>query len=226
MKIFTYIKDNSTRIPRKNFKKIGGLPLWKHLLYEFSNYEIFIDTDSKEIIKECLKDGKLKNCHAYLREKKMIAMEEDINNNLSPVLLMTENFLDKFVNDENEIIIVMHVTSPFLKKETLQDALKFLKQDYEFIHSVSTMQDFAWLGENYLPINFNPSVVQRTQDLKKIYFSNGAFFIFTKKNFKKYKNRLGKKNYFYNLTKVESIEIDNFKDLEFAKIVYKGLRND
>jgi CMP-N-acetylneuraminic acid synthetase len=66
-------------------------------------------------------------------------------------------------------------------------------------------------------------VVQRTQDLDPIIFSNGAFFIFTKKVFLQYQNRLGKNNYFYNLSILESIEIDTEEQLELCKIIMKGL---
>ena len=34
MKLFTYIKNNSSRIPKKNFQVLGGLELWKHLIFE------------------------------------------------------------------------------------------------------------------------------------------------------------------------------------------------
>ena len=142
---------------------------------------------------------------------------------LSPALLMVENFLDKYVKDPDEKIVITHVTSPFLKKESIETALKYFDLGYEFVHSVHSIQDFAWFGEKFEPLNFNPKVVQRTQDVEKVHFSNGAFFIFDKKNFKKYGNRLGDKNFYYGLNNIESIEIDTMEDLELAKIVYKGM---
>jgi CMP-N-acetylneuraminic acid synthetase len=226
MKVFTYIKDNSLRVPKKNFKLLGKLPLWKHLIYELSDsYEVFIDTDSDEVVRECNLDSKLSNVTAYLRDKKFIDMEEDAFNKLSPALLMVENFLEKYVDDENEIIVLTHVTSPFLTCKTIKKAISFLTADIETVHSVTCKQDFAWLSSFEKPINFNPSVVQRTQDLDKIFFSNGAFFIFKKKTFMKYKNRLGKNNFLYELDHIEGIEIDNFNDLEFAKLIHESKIN-
>ena len=96
---------------------------------------------------------------------------------------------------------------------------------YDSVHSVTSKQDFAWLESFERPINFNPNVVQRTQDLEKIYFSNGAFFIFTKKTFMENKNRFGKNNFLYEIDNIEGLEIDTVKDLEFAKVVFKGVEN-
>ena len=61
--------------------------------------------------------------------------------------------------------------------------------------------------------------MQKTQDLEPIIMGNGAFFIFTKKMFKKFKNRTGEKPYFYPLAFPECIEIDNKEDFELAKAV-------
>ena len=73
------------------------------------------------------------------------------------------------------------------------------------------------------PINFNPAVIQKTQNLNPIVMSKGAFFIFRKKTFKKVNNRVGKTPYYYPLSNIEGIDIDNHDGLELAKIIYKGL---
>ena len=226
MKIFTYIKNDSSRIKRKNFVSLGNIPLWKHLVYELSDLcEFFIDTDSFDVINECKKDFKLKNTKAYLRNQIFIDMENDPENKISPALLMTENFLKTYVLDDDEIVILTHITSPFLKKETVVKAVKMLNNGFDVIHSVTSKQDFAWLSTFNNPINFNPKVVQRTQDLEKVYFSNGGFFIFTKKTFIENNHRFGKNTFLYEINDIEGIEIDNLKDLDLASIVYRGIKN-
>ena len=47
--------------------------------------------------------------------------------------------------------------------------------------------------------------------------SNGAFFIFKKKTFIKYKNRIGQNPFYYELNLPESIEIDTKEDLYLAR---------
>ena len=78
VKVFTYIKNDSTRVHRKNFINLGGLPLWKHLIYRLSkSYDVFIDTDSEEVIKDCNEDQNLQKVVAYTRKKEFIDMDRD-----------------------------------------------------------------------------------------------------------------------------------------------------
>jgi CMP-N-acetylneuraminic acid synthetase len=219
MKVFTYIKDHSNRVYEKNFRKIGHLELWKHLIYELKGFDVFIDTDSNRVINDC---ASLSYVTAYRRDKKFIDIENDPKNKISPALLMVDNFLNLYVTDENEPIVVTHVTSPFLKKETINKAVSYL-DNYNFVHSIHSIQDFAWISNNFNPLNFDPNIVQRTQDVEKIHFSSGAFFIFTKKTFKKYNTRLGPNTFYFNLNHLEAIEIDTDEDLEFARTIYKGM---
>ena len=61
--------------------------------------------------------------------------------------------------------------------------LKKLK-NYEFVHSVTSHKEFAWIKtkNKAKKINFGKTV-KKTQSLDPILFSNGAFFIFKKKTF-------------------------------------------
>jgi len=217
MKFFIIIKKKSQRIKKKNFVKLGGIELWRHLILELKGKKVFVDTDSKKVISDCKR--KFPWVVAYPRKKIFIDFEE--KKNISPVLLMIDNFLNNFVKDKNEIVVCTHVTSPFLKLKTIKKAIQKLKK-HDSVTSVTKHQEFSWMlkgGRNkkILPINFNPKVVSKTQNLKPVYMSNGSFFIFKKKTFKKYNNRIGKKPFYYELKFPESIEIDNKEDLNLAR---------
>ena len=73
MIFFIIIKHNSERIRNKNFKKIGKHQLWQHLILKLKGKKVFIDTDSKTILKKCKKDYPWVT--AYSREKKFINLE-------------------------------------------------------------------------------------------------------------------------------------------------------
>ena len=103
----------------------------------------------------------------------------------SPTPLMIKNFLNNYTEKKNEIIITSHVTSPFVKISTINDALKKMKT-YDSVSSVQKIQNFFYLElskSKYNPINFNDKVIQKTQTLKKIIHLNGAFFIIKKNIF-------------------------------------------
>ena len=52
MKIFTIIKEDSKRIPNKNFVDVNGHPLWWHLLSELEGLDVTVNTDSQKFIKQ------------------------------------------------------------------------------------------------------------------------------------------------------------------------------
>ena len=215
MKFFVIIKEKSERLRDKNFLDLGGKPLYKHLLDELNGQDVFVDTDSEKILLDLKNSGI--NC--YKRKQEFVNLENNNNFKVSPVLLMIENFLDNYVDDENEIIVTPHVTSPFIKLDTIIDASKKLNEGYDSVQACTEHQEFTYF--NGRPVNFNPNVVQKTQDLEPVVMGNGAFFIFTKKTFKENNNRVGKNPYFYSITFPESVEIDNGEDWKLAERVYE-----
>ena len=151
-----------------------------HLCDTLKNEKVYIDTDSEKVISDCKK--KYKKFTVYKREQKFIDLENKKNSNISPVLLMYKNFLQKYVKNQNEIIIASHVTSPFIKLSTFKKAVKYLNK-FEFVHSVTKHKEFTWMEikNKYKEINFDPKKVTKTQSLKPIIFSNGAFLFLKRK---------------------------------------------
>ena len=125
--------------------------------------------------------------------------------------------------DSSEIVVLTHVTSPFLKKQTILDAVDVLQSNKKAksIHSVQQVQDFVWLkkGNEAIPINFCTDRVQRTQDLSPMLISKGAFFIARAKDILGQRSRLPEPVLFFPLDHLQALEIDNFGDLEFARIL-------
>ena len=223
MKIFTILKDESKRIPNKNFIELNGYPLWWHLLSELDGLDVTVNTDSQKFIKE-LQKSNLKSIKVIERDQKHIDWENDETIDSSPVEDMLFDFCETI--DKSEIVVLTHITSPFLKKETVFDAINMLQNHHnaKSIHSVSVIQDFAWLkkGNEVRHINFFTNRVQRTQDLPPILVSKGAFFIAKASDISRQRKRLPQPLIFFPLNHTQAIEIDNFEDLEFAKSL-KGL---
>ena len=89
MKIFIPIKHNSQRVPRKNFRELNGNPLYKHTLYKLSDYEVYVDTDSEEIILDIESDEKLDNVIVYDRSKDLIGDDVSVCN-------LIKRFIEKY----------------------------------------------------------------------------------------------------------------------------------
>ena len=224
MKIFTIIKEESKRVPNKNFKKINGYPLWWHLLSELDGLDVTVNTDSKKFIKQ-LQEKKLKSIKVVKRKQKHIDWENDENIDSSPVEDMLFDFCETL--HKSEIVVLTHITSPFLKKETIFSAIEMLENNpnVKSIHSVQQIHDFVWVKKDNetSPVNFFTNRVQRTQDLPPILVSKGAFFIAKARDILAQKKRLPEPLTFFPLNHIESVEIDNFDDLEFANILGVGL---
>lgn len=220
MKIFTIIKEKSERVSDKNFVEVNKYPLWWHLLSELEGLDVTVNTDSPKFIKQ-LHSSNLKSIKVIKRLKRHIDWENNPNIDSSPV----EDMLFEFCKtiERSEIVVLTHVTSPFLKKETILNAIDVLQKDHKSksIHSVQKIQDFVWLKRTTeaIPINFSTDRVQRTQDLSPILVSKGAFFIAKAGDILDQQNRLPEPVLFYPLDHMQAVEIDNFEDLEFAKIL-------
>ena len=88
--------------------------------------------------------------------------------------------------------------------------------------SVVSSKFFIWQNKNnkneIFSKNYNYKKRPRSQDIRnKEYIENGSFYIFYKKNFLKYKNRLHGKITFYKMPKISLIEIDDNEDLKLVK---------
>ena len=223
MKIFTIVKEISRRVPDKNFIDLDGHPLWWHLLTELDGLDVTVNTDSIKFLGQ-LRNSNLKSVKIIERDQKHVDWENNESIDSSPVEDMLFDFCQKL--DRSEMVVLTHITSPFLKKETIFDAVKKLKNNFEAksIHSVLQIQDFVWIKKNTLasPINFKTDRVQRTQDLPQILVSKGAFFIARAGDILDQKKRLPEPLMFFPLNHIESVEIDNYEDLKFARIIRGG----
>ena len=132
-------------------------------------------------------------------------------------------FFHKALRNKSETVILTHVTSPFLKKETIFDAVNMLNNNKKSksIHSIKTIQDFVWIkkGSEVSAVNFSNDKVQRTQDISPIFVSKGAFFIAKAGDILDQRKRLPQPVLFFPLDHIQSIEIDNLEDLEFGRLL-------
>jgi len=220
MKIFFIIKEKSQRVKDKNFIKLDGLPLYKYVLKKFRHFKVFVDTDSEKIIRDCEKDKELKHVFCYKREKKFINLEKSKYQSPTPLLL--KNFIENFAH-KDKIVISSHITSPFIKVKTLKKAIKKMNQ-FDSVASCTEIQNFSYLKyeKKFSPINFNPRIIQKTQNLKKIIHLHGAFFIFKREIFlNNGLQRITKNNFFYDVKFPENLDLDNYEDFVMARQIIK-----
>ena len=225
MKLFTIIKHNSSRIEGKNFRNVySDSPLWKWVVNRLANdkYELFVNTDSEEVLNEI---GDIPNVYGIPRSKKHIDWEKNASSVGSPVEDMLMNFCEDDTIHPSEVICLFHVTSPFIDLETIEKASEYLNKGYDSVQSVKRLQNFSFVveDEKIIPINYDESIIQKTQDLTPVFASLGAFFISTKEKFLEERRRIPGKVFNYELDSIKSIEIDYMDDLQLTRCVASSM---
>lgn len=216
MVIFIPIKEQSQRVPNKNFRTLGGSPLYERCLLKFKNYKIFVDTDSDALIDSINNNPLLSHVTAYSRS-------ENLKGHDVSVCDLIENFIMNF-KLSHETICQLHVTSPFLTELTVSKAIILMKDGYDSVVACNLYQNRLWRKEQYgyCPINHNPCKLEQTQDLPVYYEENSLFYIFNSDNFLKTKLRIGTNPHFYPCSFPENLDIDNEDDWSLCDTLVEG----
>lgn len=211
-------RGGSKRIKNKNILKINSEPLINLVLKNIVKSKIIdrivVFTNSKNIKKTVFKLKKNNKIFVNNRSKKS---ERDAAS--------TESLLNEINHScEFDIAIMIQITNPFINYKIVDKALKrFIRLRYDSMLSVVPMKSFIWekKGKVLKPKNYKISKRPRSQEIDEYFLENGSFYIYKKKNYLKYRNRLGGKIGFFAMNKESIFEIDEFSDLEIIKRLIK-----
>ena len=121
---------------------------------------------------------------------------------------------------DGEHFIQTHSTNPLLKAKTIDKAIEQYFTDinkYDSFFSVTKVQA-RFYDKDRNPVNHNPKELIRTQDLDPFFEENSNFYIFSKSSFKHANNeRVGINPNYYEMEKIEAIDIDNEDDFIIAE---------
>lgn len=207
--MFVPIKLNNERLPNKNILPLNNIPMCKYLFKTIKDIDII---DEKYVY---CSQSKIKE---YMPSEIKLKLRSD---KLDSFKTKGLEIIDSFVNEvDADIYVLAHVTQPFIKKESIIEAIEKVKSgDYDSSFSAKELRQYCWYKNN--PVNYNPDDIVRTQDLEPIYVETGAFYIFTKDVFKKKGNRIGNKPYIKIVDDIEAIDIDTKADYDFANYIAK-----
>ena len=206
------MKEHSERVPNKNIRDFCGKPLYHHILtsLEACPYisQIYIDTDSSFIANEAPKhfDVQIIDRPLELRSD-FTTTNEIINYDLS--------------NIEAEYFIQTHSTNPLLRSETITRAIEMFLHNLpncDSLFSVTRLQTRLWNAKGR-PINHDPCILLRTQDLQPIYEENSNLYLFTRETIEKRRNRIGERPLMFEMDPVEAWDIDEEIDFRIAEFL-------
>lgn len=163
-------RGNSKRLPGKNIKYLGGIPLLVHSIKYAQQFsfvdDIYVTTDNLEIKNIALQFG-----------AKVVDRPNEISGDFEPTVSALKHVLDS-LSDDVENVILLQPTNPLRPSNLLEEAFKlYEKSNVDSLFTVS--QNHHKLGKiinnKFKPFNY--TIGQRSQDLEPLYFENGLLYI-------------------------------------------------
>lgn len=221
--VFLPTRKGSERVINKNTKDFagteGGLLKLKliQLIESHLITEIILSTDDPSSIKiaETFQNKKIK----IVARPEALALS-------STSLVDLVSYASTICDSEH--ILWTHVTSPFVLADDYdaicEKYLKQIKSGNDSLMTVKAIRNFIWDKEQNDLINrINNEKWPRTQDLKVYYEIDSAVFLSSRENYLKYKDRIGKNPYLYEMEGVKGFDIDWEEDFNLAEVLYKSI---
>ncbi len=205
----------SVRVPGKNYRPLAGKPLYHHILSTLQAVPeidtVLVDTDSPKIL-----EGLAQSFPGV----QGVSRPENLRGDMVP---MNEILIHDTSLIEADYYLQTHSTNPLLRPETISSAIKaFLGNlaEYDSLFGVTRLQTRLWdsLGR---PINHDPKVLLRTQDLPPVYEENSCIYIFKRDMLVQRRNRLGERPMMFEIPAVEAWDIDEELDFVVADSLMK-----
>jgi len=211
------MRHHSARVSGKNYRPLAGKPLFHHILNTLKAVPeldaVLVDTDSPMI---------LEGLSEHFPDVETLNRPEHLRGDEVP---MNEILLHDTAEIEAAYYLQTHSTNPLLRTETLSAAIKAFNEhlpEYDSLFGVTRLQARLWdqLGR---PINHNPDVLLRTQDLPPVYEENSCVYIFTRETLVARRNRLGERPFMFEIPPIEAWDIDEELDFIIADTLYRRL---
>ena len=217
--VFLPCRSSSQRVKNKNIKKFSNK---KFGLFELKILQLILVKNIRNIIvstndKKIIRYIKLKNF-----KKVILDVRPD---NLCTSMTSTDNlikYVPKVVFSDH--ILWTHVTSPFFNENDYLKAIILYKKNlkkYDSLMGVTKIQDFIYNSKK--PINYNKLKEKwpRTQTLKKWFVVNNTVFISSRKNYLRFRDRIGIKPKLMEIEKIKSFDVDWPEDFKIAEKIYE-----
>ncbi len=208
------MRHYSERVPQKNYRSFASRPLFHHILSSLLQCpeitQVVVDTDSELIEKQI---GQNFSGVRVLQRPQSL---RDGSIPMNEVLANTIRQLD------GEHFLQTHSTNPLLKPATISRAVQQYFAGlarHDSLFSVTPLQTRLW-KKDAVPLNHDPAVLLRTQDLETLYEENSNIYIFQRAIFAQNNNRIGHKPMMFAMDKIEAMDIDDEADFSLAEHIF------
>lgn len=213
---FVPMRHDSERVKGKNYRSLGGLPLYHHIILSLLACaridEVVIDTDSSLIADDA---------RVSFPEVRVLARPEHLVGGAVPMNDVLLNDVDQVHAD---LYVQTHSTNPLLQAGTIEAAIDaFLSSEvgYDSLFTVTPLHTRLWTPDGGA-LNHDPEVLLRTQDLPPVMEENSCLYVFDAATLRGRGNRVGKRPMLYPLDPHEAWDIDDELDWLVVEALYAG----
>lgn len=213
------MRHSSERVPGKNYRDFAGKPLFHHVVEALLACplidKVVIDTDSPIVIEQT---------QTSFPQVLVLERPEHLRDGSIPMNDVLMNTINQVPAD---FYLQTHSTNPILSAKTVADAVnKFfeIQPMYDSLFSV-TRKNVRYWDVLARPINHNPNILLRTQDLPPIFEENSCLYLFTKSILERKHNRIGDRPFLFEMAEAEAQDIDVELNFIMAELLYKQLNN-
>lgn len=213
------MRHNSERVPGKNYRPLGGKPLYHHIVETLLRVpeidQVVIDTDSDVI---------LEDASTFFPDVTLLRRPDHLRAGEIP---MNDVLLNTLTQLQAEVVLQTHSTNPFLSSAVLSRALlqfSAMSESVDSVFGVTRLQARLW-NDQTEPINHDPSVLLRTQDLPPVFLENSCFYIFTPEMVRRTGNRIGSAPLMIEVPASEAVDIDEESDFLLAEALENMRKN-
>ncbi len=209
---FIPIKENSERVPGKNFRVLNGKKLYEYICEHVREADLFddvyIDTNSDEIAKYADKLG------FYVIERKPELARNTANGN--DLLVYHYELYPDY-----DYYFQLFATAPYLQAATMKACFDKLlySEVYDSCFTATQNYGFYWLADN--PVNYRPGILPRSQDMLPVIEETTGLYGISKDSLERYRCRIGRTPYIHIVNKFEAVDINTEEDLKVAEYIGK-----
>lgn len=207
-------RGNSKRLPGKNIKFLGNIPLLAHSIKYAQQFsfidEIYVTTDDVGIKKVALEFG-----------AKVIDRPEEISGDLEPTVSALKHVLESLF-EEIENVVLLQPTNPLRPGNLLSEAFElYLNSSLDSLFTVSRNHHKLGKIVNHKFEPFNYAIGQRSQDLEPLFFENGLLYI-SKANLIKNNIIISENAWPLEVNHIfANVDIDTQEDFDYAEYLLK-----
>lgn len=203
---FIPIKQNSERVPGKNFRPVGGVPLYQIIVTKALESDcfstVFVDTNSDEAAAFAQAHGAV-----HIPRRPELALPSANGNDLL--------VHHAAIHPEFDFYFQLFVTAPLLKIESIRHTVSALLESGAHDSVLTTLEHKGFFWRSGLPISYQPNLLPRSQDLVPIVEETTALYGISRASLQKYRCRIGAQPCFVPVSRLEAVDLNTEDDFVY-----------